>query len=79
MLLALAEQLGSFTALVGGSEFVHSLLVSSQIPVCPIFGSYIWEVSWPSSLEHQIQTLVFLGGFTALVGGSEFVHFLLVR
>lgn len=28
VLLALAEQLGMFTPLVGGAEFVHSLLVS---------------------------------------------------
>ena len=28
MLLALAEQLGSFTPLVGGPEYVHCLLVS---------------------------------------------------
>lgn len=28
VLLALAEQLGNFTPLVGGSEFVHFLLVS---------------------------------------------------
>lgn len=28
VLLALAEQLGTFTPLVGGSEFVHCLLVS---------------------------------------------------
>ena len=27
VLLALAEQLGTFTPLVGGSEFVHTLLV----------------------------------------------------
>ena len=27
VLLALAEQLGTFTALVGGPEFVHCLLV----------------------------------------------------
>lgn len=30
VLLALAEQLGTFTALVGGPEYVHCLLVSSQ-------------------------------------------------
>ena len=28
VLLALAEQLGAFTPLVGGPEFVHTLLVS---------------------------------------------------
>ena len=30
VLLALAEQLGQFTPLVGGPEHVHCLLVSSQ-------------------------------------------------
>ncbi len=30
VLLALAEQLGNFTMLVGGPEYVHCLLVSSQ-------------------------------------------------
>lgn len=30
VLLALAEQLGSFTVLVGGPEFVHCLLVRSN-------------------------------------------------
>ena len=31
VLLALAEQLGTFTPLVGGSEYVHCLLVSILI------------------------------------------------
>ena len=30
VLLALAEQLGNFTPLVGGPEFVHCLLVSTK-------------------------------------------------
>ena len=33
VLLALAEQLGALTPLVGGSEFVHCLLVNSTTPI----------------------------------------------
>lgn len=39
VLLALAEQLGTFTTLVGGPEFVHCLLVSR--------GGRIWTSSQP--------------------------------
>lgn len=31
VLLALAEQLGQFTSLVGGPEYVHTLLVSKRL------------------------------------------------
>ena len=31
VLLALAEQLGNFTPLVGGAEYVHVLLVSNKL------------------------------------------------
>lgn len=31
VLLALAEQLGTFTTLVGGPEYVHCLLVSLEV------------------------------------------------
>lgn len=38
VLLALAEQLGNFTMLVGGPEYVHCLLVSSSLPPLTGFG-----------------------------------------
>lgn len=33
VLLALAEQLGNFTDLIGGSEYVHCLLVSTSVAI----------------------------------------------
>lgn len=42
VLLALAEQLGTFTTLVGGPEYVHCLLVSvkgSEVPFPSPWGS----------------------------------------
>ena len=36
VLLALAEQLGSFTSLVGGPEHVHCLLVSFAQSFCKL-------------------------------------------
>ena len=47
VLLALAEQLGTFTTLVGGPEYVHCLLVSlegGEGPGLPLAGSDPW--SW---------------------------------
>jgi hypothetical protein len=51
VLLALAEQLGALTPLVGGPEFVHCLLVSNicqTIFFLHIENSYILELSFPS-------------------------------
>lgn len=39
VLLALAEQLGTFTTLVGGPEFVHCLLVSLEGGEVPLLVS----------------------------------------
>lgn len=53
VLLALAEQLGQFTPYVGGSEYVHCLLVNILISRIPIFDleyyvyhSHLWN-PWP--------------------------------
>jgi hypothetical protein len=51
VLLALAEQLGALTPLVGGPEFVHCLLVSNicqTIFFLHIENLYILELSFPS-------------------------------
>ena len=43
VLLALAEQLGTFTALVGGPEYVHCLLVSYGVLLSKVVGKSLTD------------------------------------
>lgn len=66
VLLALAEQLGNFTMLVGGPEYVHCLLVSlsPSIPVsflplekhlyCILFIAFLSKFNISQSVRHTL-------------------------